>query len=309
MTFQRTKSFNRLLRKLDKEKSKKGKKRTKKKRKKKRKSRGGQKKRHTVFNLPTKFMSSYAYFYQEKQPINAKNNPGLSFTEIVYLTAKQWQNLSKEEKQPYYKKMVEDRFDYEKEINKIEDRFFSSNSDYSDLEYLSISSDSDMSENEEKCYLEQIQEAHHKKIKENKTWIESKILRLKNEINNQLLQKNPQSSTEKKDIPNLPQRPKAAYMWYNLEIRKIIEEEHPKWSRAQINKEISRCWNDLPEEDKLKYYNLSIEDHKRYQKEREENTINIENNEYQIEKNNSENENLEIQNEKVSTGSTNDSNK
>ncbi|KAJ6246113.1 high mobility group protein dsp1 [Anaeramoeba flamelloides] len=277
---------------LEKNKRKKTKRRKEKHKKRRNRSKKKRKKTRSGFNHHIKRINSYGYYFQEKRPILLQKNPGLTFNETVQIVVDQWRNLSQEEKQPYIDRPIQEKLNYKKGIVEYENQFFSSSSDYSDLEYLSLSSDSDMSENEEKLYLKQIQEAHHEKINKNKVWIESEILRLNNEKNMKLSQKNQQLSTEKMDIPNLPQRPKAAYIWYTLEVRKTIEQEHPKWTRSQINKEISVCWNNLTEEDKSKYYKLSSEDQKRYQKEREANTQNIENNEIQIKKNETDTEKI-----------------
>jgi len=56
-------------------------------------------------------------------------------------------------------------------------------------------------------------------------------------------------SIKKKD-PNMPQRPRTAWIFYSVETRKELKEKYPDMPHTEINKKLSKTWKNMSEDDK-----------------------------------------------------------
>ncbi|KAJ3430225.1 high mobility group protein dsp1 [Anaeramoeba flamelloides] len=70
---------------------------------------------------------------------------------------------------------------------------------------------------------------------------------------------------KKKKDPNAPKGKMSAYMFFNVEKRKIIKEENPEYKFGDLAKEVSKRWKALTDEEKEPYIKKSIEDKERFE--------------------------------------------
>ena len=63
-------------------------------------------------NTPKRMISSYMFFSIEKSPLIKRDNPGLNIHELATHLAELWHQLTKSEKQPYFKKYEVERERY-----------------------------------------------------------------------------------------------------------------------------------------------------------------------------------------------------
>jgi hypothetical protein len=66
---------------------------------------------------------------------------------------------------------------------------------------------------------------------------------------------------------NAPKKPKNAYMFFCMEVRDKIKEEHPEMKSSDILKEMGTMWKNLHIEDKKKYDILYQDEKERYNRE------------------------------------------
>ena len=74
---------------------------------------------------------------------------------------------------------------------------------------------------------------------------------------------------KKKDSPKL-KRPKAAYMFFSIDMRKQLRVTNPSLNSNQVMKEISILWEALDPDQKTKYDEMANQDKQRYRREKAE---------------------------------------
>ncbi|XP_045111318.1 high mobility group protein DSP1-like [Portunus trituberculatus] len=67
--------------------------------------------------------------------------------------------------------------------------------------------------------------------------------------------------------PNKPKRALSAFFYYANDERAKVRAANPDFSVGEVAKELGRQWNELTENDKLKYEKLAEEDRARYDRE------------------------------------------
>jgi hypothetical protein len=67
----------------------------------------------------------------------------------------------------------------------------------------------------------------------------------------------------------IPRKNKNAYMFFNQENLPKVKKEHPEWTNKTILGHLTKLWNDLKEDEKKKYIDLSAKDKERYTREME----------------------------------------
>ena len=67
----------------------------------------------------------------------------------------------------------------------------------------------------------------------------------------------------KKD-PNMPRRPKTAYLWFGSSVRPELQAAHPDWKSTDIMREIASRWNALPAGQKAKFEAMAAKDKATY---------------------------------------------
>ena len=58
--------------------------------------------------------------------------------------------------------------------------------------------------------------------------------------------------------PQKPKRPQSAYFLFMMEKRVELKDAHADWGIGEIGKECGRLWNELPEEQKKKYHDMTV---------------------------------------------------
>ncbi|XP_042872849.1 high mobility group protein DSP1-like [Penaeus japonicus] len=67
--------------------------------------------------------------------------------------------------------------------------------------------------------------------------------------------------------PNKPKRALSAFFYYANDERPKVRAANPDFSVGEVAKELGRQWNELTEDDKVKYEKLAEEDRARYDRE------------------------------------------
>ncbi|PKY45918.1 hypothetical protein RhiirA4_401798 [Rhizophagus irregularis] len=71
----------------------------------------------------------------------------------------------------------------------------------------------------------------------------------------------------KKDSSD-PKRNLTAYMFFSMEYREKVRQDHPNATFGEIGKLLGKKWKDMSEKEKIPYVNKAEEDKKRYEKEK-----------------------------------------
>jgi|TARA_B110000003_G_C16491803_1_gene473761 histone H3/H4 len=67
--------------------------------------------------------------------------------------------------------------------------------------------------------------------------------------------------------PQKPKRPQSAYFLFMMEKRVELKDAHADWGIGEIGKECGRLWNELPEEQKKKYHDMTVPLKEKFDKE------------------------------------------
>eukprot|EP01050_Picozoa_sp_SAG11_P025665 SAG11_NODE_5870_length_1444_cov_1.449814_1_plen_163_part_00 len=68
----------------------------------------------------------------------------------------------------------------------------------------------------------------------------------------------------KKKDPNAPKRAMTAFMFYSIERRPQLKEEHPDWAFGEFGKQIGMEWREMSDDDKEPYTDQAAADKERY---------------------------------------------
>lgn len=69
--------------------------------------------------------------------------------------------------------------------------------------------------------------------------------------------------------PNLPRRPKSAYIYFCHELRPKLKETLPNAKLPEVARELGKRWSTVSNEEKEKFEKMSCEDKQRYVEEME----------------------------------------
>jgi hypothetical protein len=124
----------------------------------------------------------------------------------------------------------------------------------------------DMEIQDKDRYLEEMEEYKRPPIEELRKMSKEKPKRkTPSKTRSKTRSKTPSKTPSKKS--SSVKKPRNAYIFYCQENRKIVKDEDPEKTTAEISKELGRMWKSLGDEEKERYIDMANEDKKRYKKE------------------------------------------
>ena len=167
---------------------------------------------------PKRPRSAYMFFCQDKRTEVKDNNPELSGKEITAELGKLWKSLTDSQKKVYMNKQEDDKKRYDTEKGTLAEE---------DTVKPEVKSESK-------------KKTESKKVEPSKT--ENK-------------KPEPKKTEPKKVEPTKTEckNNEKGFQAFSEEQQDEVLEEHPKWNSKQVEKELRKRWNELPEDEKAAY--------------------------------------------------------
>lgn len=192
---------------------------------------------------PKRPRSAYMYFCQEKRTEVKDANPELSGKEITAELGKMWRKLSDNEKKPYMLKQNDDKKRYDTEKGTV----------------IEEEDEDPNTENKKQSTTKRAEpKKENPKKQEQKT--ESKQPAKREEPKRPEPKREEPKKQEQKSQCKPSQNREKGFQTFSEEQRDEVLEEHPKWNSKQVEKELRKRWEELPEDEKAAYEFESAED-------------------------------------------------
>lgn len=181
-------------------------------------------------SAPKKPRSAYIFFCEDMRETVKKENPDLSGKDILRELGARWKTLTAEDKEQYEEQNKKDKVRYENEKSAL------------------TSEDTKKDSKKKETKKEDRSAKEEPKKKEKKEEPKKKDEKKKEEPK--------KKETKKKET----KKESKGFLQYCDDMRAEVEDENPKWTEKQVDKELKKRWDELNDEDKQEYELVAEED-------------------------------------------------
>lgn len=182
-------------------------------------------------SAPKKPRSAYIFFCEDMRETVKKENPDLSGKDILRELGARWKTLTAEDKEQYEEQNKEDKVRYEREKSALTGE---------DAKKDSKKKETKKEEPKKKETKKEEPKKKEEKKKEDRSAKEDPK----------------KKETKKKET----KKDSKGFLQYCEDMRAEVEDENPKWSEKQVDKELKKRWDELNDEDKQEYELVAEDD-------------------------------------------------